>query len=226
LFHFGNCVILAYAPYFIAYKYSSLSEYSSIWKCAQASAVYFLTQFIKMMAFATFFPTGDTEEFDLLSDFVKNSADLIDLLGLHLAISYLLSGKGEVRFLSAGLGWAAAHSIASYALFFFVGARTTAFHWKYIQTALESNIDLVFYLSMATLVWLFNRVDLNVSTRRLVYALLAFCIFHSFIYEVLYYKFLIRSWQFLITKAVLTGALGVLTTMSYSGIYISQNKNN
>uniref|UniRef100_A0A914CDJ8 BOS complex subunit TMEM147 n=1 Tax=Acrobeloides nanus TaxID=290746 RepID=A0A914CDJ8_9BILA len=179
-----------------------------------------------MMALATFFPTADTEEFDMLSEFVKNNADLIDLLGLHLAISYLLSGKGEVRFLSAGLGWAAAHSIASYALFFFVGARTTAFHWKYIQTALESNIDLVFYLSMATLVWLFNRSDLNVSTRRLVYALLAFCIFHSFIYEVLYYKFLIRSWQFLITKAVLTGALGVLTTMSYSGIYISQNKNN
>lgn len=66
-FHFANCVILAYAPYFITYKYSSLSEYSSIWKCAQASGVYFLTQFVKMMAFATFFPTTDSEEFDLVS---------------------------------------------------------------------------------------------------------------------------------------------------------------
>lgn len=66
-FHFANCVILAYAPYFIAYKYSSLSEYSSIWKCAQASAVYLLTQFIKMMVLATFFPTTDTEDFDLIS---------------------------------------------------------------------------------------------------------------------------------------------------------------
>jgi len=36
-FHFCNCLILAYAPYFIVYKYSALSEYSNIWKCGQAA---------------------------------------------------------------------------------------------------------------------------------------------------------------------------------------------
>lgn len=67
LFHFGNCVILAYAPYFIAYKYSSLSDYTSIWKCAQASLVYFLTQFLKMMTVATFFPASDLDAFQMTS---------------------------------------------------------------------------------------------------------------------------------------------------------------
>lgn len=40
-FHFCNCLILAYAPYFIVYKYSALSEYSNIWRCGQAASGFF-----------------------------------------------------------------------------------------------------------------------------------------------------------------------------------------
>lgn len=58
-FHFGNCILLAYAPFFITFKYSSINEYTSIWKCAQAALVYFFAQFVKMMALATFFPATD-----------------------------------------------------------------------------------------------------------------------------------------------------------------------
>jgi hypothetical protein len=65
LFHFINCAVLAYAPFVIAYKYSALNEYSSYWKCAQAAAIYLGTQFIKMMALATFFPATETDEFNL-----------------------------------------------------------------------------------------------------------------------------------------------------------------
>ena len=35
-FHFGNCVALAYVPYLITYKFSSLSEYSTFYKCVYA----------------------------------------------------------------------------------------------------------------------------------------------------------------------------------------------
>ncbi|RCN39122.1 hypothetical protein ANCCAN_14967 [Ancylostoma caninum] len=62
-FHFINSVTLAYAPYFIAYKYTGVNEYSSFWRCAQASGGYFLTQLIKLLLLATFFPTTDTERF-------------------------------------------------------------------------------------------------------------------------------------------------------------------
>lgn len=40
---------------------------------------------------------------------MKASADIFDIIGLHVVISYLMAGKGEVRFLAAGLGWAFAH---------------------------------------------------------------------------------------------------------------------
>lgn len=69
-FHFVNCVVLAYTPYFIAYRYSNLSDYTNVWKCIQAGLIYFITQFLKMMTVATFFPTSnnesDTETFNLI----------------------------------------------------------------------------------------------------------------------------------------------------------------
>ena len=40
-----------------------------------------------------------------------------------------------------------------------VGARGIEFDWKYIQKSLDSNVSLVHYLTLATLVWLFTRRD-------------------------------------------------------------------
>lgn len=40
---------------------------------------------------------------------MKNSADVFDVIGLHIVINYLVAGKSEVRFMTAGLGWAFAH---------------------------------------------------------------------------------------------------------------------
>ncbi|XP_015769020.1 PREDICTED: transmembrane protein 147-like [Acropora digitifera] len=59
LFHFGNCIALAYFPYFIVYKCSGLSEYSAFWRCVKAGATYLVTQLCKMLVLATFFPTSD-----------------------------------------------------------------------------------------------------------------------------------------------------------------------
>uniref|UniRef100_A0A0N5AJH1 BOS complex subunit TMEM147 n=1 Tax=Syphacia muris TaxID=451379 RepID=A0A0N5AJH1_9BILA len=182
-FHFVNCLALAYGPYFIGYRYSGLSEYSSIWKCAQASIAYFITQLGKMLILATFFPASDSENFEVFPELLKNGADLFDLIGLHIVIAYLVAGKSEVRFMTAGLGWAFAHSVATRFLSFWVGARGTAFHWKFIQMAFESNIDLIFYIALAALVWSISRKDLQPMMKRLVVVLLIFCAFHSFLYQ-------------------------------------------
>ena len=56
-------------------------------------------------------------------ELLKSSADFIDVIGMHLVMTYFLVGKGEVRFMSGGLGWGAAHSLASRLLPFWVGAR-------------------------------------------------------------------------------------------------------
>ncbi|KIH42262.1 hypothetical protein ANCDUO_27755 [Ancylostoma duodenale] len=42
---------------------------------------------------------------------------------MHIVMTHLLNGKGEVRFLAGGLGWGAAHSVASSFILFWVGAR-------------------------------------------------------------------------------------------------------
>ena len=102
LYHFANCLALAYTPYYLTYKYSGLSEYGAFWKVGQASFMYILTQLAKMLFLATFFPMSDLEEeegehqFDLLSDFLRSTVDIADLVGIYLVMSRV-SGKGTVK---------------------------------------------------------------------------------------------------------------------------------
>uniref|UniRef100_A0A915PIM1 BOS complex subunit TMEM147 n=1 Tax=Setaria digitata TaxID=48799 RepID=A0A915PIM1_9BILA len=216
--HFVNCVALSYAPYFIAYRYSGLSEYCSIWKCAHAAVAYFLTQLCKMLVLATFFPASDASGFDMIPELMKASADIFDVMGLHAVIVYLMAGKSEIRFLAVGLGWAFAHSVASRMVGFWVGARATAFHWKYIQMALNSNIDLVFYIAMAALVWLFTRNDLRSGMKRIVALLITLCVFHEFIEQAAVVYLDLRSWTLLGAKAMFTLGLAMGTLVAYSSL--------
>ena len=62
LYHFANCLALAYTPYYLTYKYMGLSEYGAFWKVGQASLMYILTQLAKMLFLATFFPMSELEE--------------------------------------------------------------------------------------------------------------------------------------------------------------------
>ncbi len=55
-YHFGNCLALAYVPYYLLYRHAGLSEYGAFWKCVSAGAFYMGTQLLKMLFLATFFP--------------------------------------------------------------------------------------------------------------------------------------------------------------------------
>ncbi|XGW15137.1 hypothetical protein V3C99_000987 [Haemonchus contortus] len=211
-FHFINCVTLAYAPYFIAYKYSGLNEYSSFWRCAQASGGYFLTQLVKLLLLATFFPAADTEGFAVLPELLKSSADVVDVIGMHLVMTHVLNGKGEVRFLVGGLGWGAAHSVASSFILFWVGARASAFSWRWIQMALESSSDLILFVAMAALTWMATRA----ASRHLVFMLLTACVFHTFVYQMLYSVLHIRGWLMVVARFAFSSAISAGTFLAYS----------
>nr|CAG4644276.1 EOG090X0CTK [Lepidurus arcticus] len=162
LYHFGNCLALAYIPYFITYKYSGLSEYGAFWKCVQAGVIYALTQLVKMLILATFFPsldTGDESQLSILSELLRCTVDLADLFGLSFIMSRV-AGKGNTKILIAGVGWAAAEFIFSKLAILWFGARGTEFNIVYIQKSLESNISLVHFIALTTLVWLSSRNDL------------------------------------------------------------------
>ena len=87
--------------------------------------MYMTTQLVKMLFLATFFPMGSEEEdagcdetsaaaaelpFVFVTEFLKVTVDLADLVGLHLVMQRV-SGKGQVKVLVAGLGWAFAELV-------------------------------------------------------------------------------------------------------------------
>ncbi|CAI5445439.1 unnamed protein product [Caenorhabditis angaria] len=211
-FHFINCFALSFAPYFIVYKYSGINEYSSIWKCATASGGYLLTQLVKLLILATFFPTSDVEGFAIVPEFLKNCADIMDVIGLHLLMTNFLAGKGEVRFLVGGIGWGFAHSIAHRAILLWVGARASAFTWRWVQTSLDSSFDLLLILSMAALTWMLTRS----SNKLIIVPVLALCIFSTFIYQTVQNVLLITSWSILVFRAIYSISVASMTVLVYS----------
>merc|ERR1719383_1386797 len=79
-----------------------------------------------MMLLATFFPASELPGglLDIKGEFLKITVDIVDLVGLHLVMSRT-SGKAEVKFLVAGVGWATAELIMTRFIPLWVGARRT-----------------------------------------------------------------------------------------------------
>merc|ERR1712113_37371 len=120
------------------------------------------TQLAKMLFLATFFPMSELEEeegahkFDFFNDFLRATVDMADLVGIYLVMSRV-SGKGSVKVLIAGLGWASAQLVLTRLVFLWVGARGVEFDWRYIQKSFEANISLLHFITVATLVWMWTK---------------------------------------------------------------------
>jgi len=250
-YHFVNCMALACVPYHLVYKYSGLAEYGSFWKCVTAGLVYMVTQLVKMLFLATFFPVasigggnGDDDDlykedleqpmaFDFLTEFFKLTVDLGDLVGLHLVMQRV-AGKGQVKILVAGVGWAFAEFLLTRVIFLWVGARGIEFDWKYIQKSLDSNVNLVHYLTLAALVWLWMRRDMvrqqpqasgsvaNIAPLLLV--MIAVCSYKTLLLDTSTLVFELGSWASLGIKAFATLLLGSITMQIYAGITTTADK--
>merc|ERR1719391_1271182 len=122
-----------------------------------------------MMFLATFFPMPEMEEdestqnFDLVHDVFRATVDIADLVGIYL-VMLRVSGKGSVKILVAGLGWAMAELILTRLVFLWVGARGVEFDWRYIQKSLDANISLVHFITLACLVWVWTRKEVTLSS--------------------------------------------------------------
>merc|ERR1719319_1176499 len=110
-----------------------------------------------MLFLASFFPMSEMEEdeqehkFNLVKDFLRATVDLADLVGIYFVMQRV-SGKGQVKVLVAGLGWAFAELVLTRLVFLWVGARGVDFDWRYIQKSLDANISLLHFVSLACLV--------------------------------------------------------------------------
>ncbi|CAK9830200.1 Transmembrane protein 147 [Anthophora retusa] len=219
VYHFGNCLVLVYVPYYLVYKYSGLSEYGTFWKCIQAGGIYIFTQLVKMLALATFFPTADNVEdegFDVFGEFLKSSIDIADLVGILIALNSI-PGRGHAKVLTAGVGWAGAELLLTRFLLLWLEAKGTEFEWKYLQKSLESNINLVQHITTATLVWLWSRHDLERSLVPIVIGMLILTIYRPLILDFLMLFSLTGPWSTLIVKAITTFVVGITTLYIYAG---------
>lgn len=98
-----------------------------------------------------------------------NIGDVFDIVGLWLTINFLY-GRGEVRLLVAGFSWGFSHALSTHFIPLVIGARKSAFSWVHVQRGLESNLDLIFFIAFATLVWLSKSTKRH-GTAALIYQL-------------------------------------------------------
>merc|ERR1712226_201827 len=89
-----------------------------------------------MLVLATFFPMTEaanvSHPLDILGEFLKSTMDLSDLLGLHL-LMLRIPGRGELKVLVAGLGWATSEFLTTKLIPLWVGARAIEFNWLHTQ---------------------------------------------------------------------------------------------
>merc|ERR1719510_2836227 len=198
-----------------------------------------------MIFLATFFPTsGDDDDvyldreipFDAVTEFLRLTVDLADLIGIYLVMQRV-AGKGQVKILVAGVGWAFADFLLTRVIFLWVGARGIEFDWKYMQKSFDANINLVHYLTLACLVWLWMRREVSGfgnSSRSsgvspsasgmfqhlfpLVILLTLLCSYKTLLLDLTTNAFDLGGWTSLALKAFLTTTFGLITLQIYIGI--------
>lgn len=217
LLHFINCVAAAYSPYFIAYRFSGLSEYSAFWKCIRAGASYIVTQIVKMLVLATVFPVGASED-DKRIFFVeclKCSVELLDMLGLYLVMTRVL-GRSEMKVMITSVGWGTAELLGTKIIPLWVGARGVEFRWINLQTALDANLNLLFLMIVCMLLWLWSRKDLNHRLFPFLATLLTLLFYRSVLVRLLQFYCGLDHWHLLYVKFGLVCILGTPTLHMYT----------
>jgi len=160
--HIINCILLTYGPYFVAYRAKSIPENGAVKICIFAALACLITSAVKMIIIASFFSTGfETNSFDLSMEVQKNIFNLIDYLGIFVALKYRWSftDNQSVRITAFTIGWSFFESLCSNFFYFIFSANSDEFSWKHILRAVSSNLDIVdTFCAVAMIVALSNNV--------------------------------------------------------------------
>merc|ERR1719449_483613 len=185
-----------------------------------------------MLFLATFFPMSDLEpeegEGDHMAQpahmFLRATVDMADLIGIYLIMSRV-SGKGAVKVLVAGLGWAFAELVLTRLVFLWVGARGVEFDWRYIQKSFDANISLLHFITLATLVWLWTKRSSTHSggVTGVLSLVLAIACYKGVIRGAASSVMQLGSWATLLQDALVSCCLGLVSLQLYLGV-TSQDK--
>merc|ERR1719402_2083162 len=179
-----------------------------------------------MMFLATFFPMPELEEdereqnFDLVNDFFRATVDIADLIGIYLVMQRV-SGRGSVKILVAGLGWAMAELILTRLVFLWVGARGVEFDWRYIQKSLEANISLLHFVSLACLVWVWIRnkgAHNGAGVSSVVAMLVSLTCYKPLLLSAATHFLGLGAWAALLQDGIVSLCLGLVALQLYIGV--------
>merc|ERR1719210_1823710 len=184
-----------------------------------------LTQLAKMIFLATFFPMPELDEeevvhkFDLVHDVFRATVDIADLVGIYFVMQRV-AGKGSVKILVAGLGWAMAELVLTRLVFLWVGARGVEFDWKYIQKCLDANISLLHFITVATLVWMWTKRNSTHSggVTGVLSLVLAIACYKGVILGAASSMMQLGSWATLLQDALVSCCLGLVSLQLYLGV--------
>jgi len=169
MIHFVNCAVLTFAPYWVLYKSSKLSEYRALQVILFAGLGFALTQVAELISMALLLPgKTDAPGFHLGQELGELLVHFLEPIGVHLTLNKiprLSQYPADLRVVAVAIGWSCAQSLALFLFPLWFGARGMEFSWDYIQMGLTANVQLLFHLAFLASVWLWARRDLEISTK-------------------------------------------------------------
>lgn len=164
-FHFINCSLLTYVPFFIVYKSTVLAEQSLMSTCVRGAFGFIATQLCSMILVATFIPNFDSDAFDMKKELASLVVNMGDIVGIYLALTMVKGNNGnDQKVLGIGLGWSFGEAILSKFLPLWIGARGLEFSWEHTMSGVEANSAMLLTIVLTALVWSSNRKDIDGSS--------------------------------------------------------------
>lgn len=176
IFHFFNCALATFSPFYIIYDGFKLSEHAGIHKLSVIVFFYYiLTQVTKLFILA-FFSFGLLQNMNIFNIVFQESANIIDLIGIYYILMHKHINTINVheRLLSVGLGWGFFDSVATNFFPYFIGARSLDFSLKYVYRSVAACSFLFSNLSKVCLLFLWIKNRSNKKSNILIYILLTF----------------------------------------------------
>jgi len=148
MIHFVNCAVLTFAPYWVLYKSSKLSEYRALQVILFAGLGFALTQVAELISMALLLPgKTDAPGFHLGQELGELLVHFLEPIGVHLTLNKiprLSQYPADLRVVAVAIGWSCAQSLALFLFPLWFGARGMEFSWDYIQMGLTANVQLVY----------------------------------------------------------------------------------
>lgn len=209
-----NCLVLAHAPIYLSYRFTKLNEYRAFSKCLYVGGVYLLTAAFRLMVLGSLLPfafPAEGESLSLVQAIVRVVVNLVEVAALAYVVGQF---QRDLKILVPAIGWVGAKTVVERLLGIVVGARGVEFEWKYFQSAVDANLDLFNYLTLAGLLFLLARKDLPQSWFPLLVGVLLLTrldeVFAK-VFGIFVPSLADNSWLFIAVRLVLTGITAFIT---------------